>query len=280
MKVIVPLHISGIWVARFSDNPLETGSMGVGLNIAVHAKGTGKPGEQCKILLNQREVMKEQALDICKQAGLNVKTFIELPVELGKGFAVSSALLIVHSVLTHVFSNKPVTRALQLAHVLEVEHRTGLGDVIAQLTGGVAVRVKPGAPGVGLAYRVIPRCRVDLIVAELEATVETPEMLAKLPTEAYSVGQKLLREFIETEDILLFFENAKRFTSMIFDYSYTSRVLEGLKGIVGYYLKKSALVIWVEKEFAQDVLHHLKSRGIKAFKTSISQIGVNVVHTS
>jgi len=53
-------------------------------------------------------------------------------------------------------------KAAQIAHEAEVRHKGGLGDVIAQLAGGIEVRVKAGGPGVGVVdnlffedYRVL-----------------------------------------------------------------------------------------------------------------------------
>ncbi len=42
----------------------------------------------------------------------------------------------------------------QVAHVAEVECRTGLGTVIAETYGGMEIRVEPGAPGVGKIVKI------------------------------------------------------------------------------------------------------------------------------
>ncbi|MEM0198763.1 MAG: kinase, partial [Desulfurococcaceae archaeon] len=213
-------------------------------------------------------------------AGTSAGVEVELPVELGKGFGASAALLIAHSLASHALAGKPSLRALQVAHIVEVKYRTGLGDVIAEYTGGLAIRVKPGAPGVGLAYRVIPRQRVDLVVAELNGVEDTSRMLSRITSEVYRVGENLLNRVVETEDVHVFFESARKFTSMLFDYTPAKSLLSGLKGVIDYYMKKSALVVWVEREYADDVLSSIKSKGIRAFKTTISPIGVNLVHTN
>ncbi|MEM1618101.1 MAG: kinase [Desulfurococcaceae archaeon] len=279
MKIIVPLHVSGVWIAKYSDDPLETGSLGAGLNLAVYAVGRELAGS-CRLLVNRFEVFREQALEVCNHAGTSTGVEVELPVELGKGFGASAALLIAHSLVSHALAGKPSLRALQVAHIVEVKYRTGLGDVIAEYTGGLAIRVKPGAPGVGLAYRVIPRQRVDLVVAELNGVEDTSRMLSRITSEVYRVGENLLNRVVETEDVHVFFESARKFTSMLFDYTPAKSLLSGLKGVIDYYMKKSALVVWVEREYADDVLSSIRSKGIRAFKTTISPIGVNLVHTN
>lgn len=279
MKVLVPFHVSGIWIAKYSENPLETGSIGVGLNLALYAIGAGFTG-LCRLVVNGFEVLREQVMEICNQTGQSVDVHAKTPVDLGKGFGVSAALLVIHSLISHIYAGKPSLQALQKAHALEVKYRTGLGDVIAEWFGGLVIRVKPGAPGVGFAYRIIPRYRVDLVVAELSKTESTSQMLSRITSDIYSTGEKLLNEVIETEDVYVFFENSRKYTSMLFDYTPVYSMLSDLRGIIGYYLKKSALVIWVEREFIDEVLSHIRNRGIRAFKTTISNIGVSVVYTS
>jgi pantoate kinase len=277
IRVFVPLHVSGIWVAHYSSDPLRTGSTGAGLNISSYLVSEVRPGP-CRVVLNEREVLREPSLRACREAGVSVETRAASPVELGKGFGLSAALLMSHCIGLYVLAEKPLTKALQLAHVLEVEHGTGLGDVVAEWIGGFEVRVEPGAPGVGRAYRIIPRTRVDLVVAELGGFESTASMLSRIPPEVYRLGSELLERVVETEDLQVFFESARRFTSMVFDYAEARRALEGAKGVVGYYLKKSALVVWAERDRVLDVLEALWKAGIKAKWATISPMGVSVVY--
>ncbi|MEM2024996.1 MAG: kinase, partial [Desulfurococcaceae archaeon] len=170
-------------------------------------------------------------------------------------------------------------KALQRAHTLEVQYGTGLGDVIAEHTGGFAVRVKPGAPGTGLAYRIIPRENVSLIVADLGIEEPTFRMLSKMNQEMYSRGNTLLSEVVEKEDLRTFFECSRVFTSMLFDYGAINGFLKRVKGVIDYYLKKSALIIWAERDFTYDIVSELQGKGIKVFSTTISPIGATLVYT-
>lgn len=279
MIVLIPLHVSGIWIAKYSDNYLESGSIGAGLNLTLYATARGSLSDRCIVQVNQERVFKEQAEEICRETRVNVETRVNLPVELGKGFAASSATLIAHSVLAHLHAGKPLSKALQLAHTLEVKNRTGLGDVIAQWVGGMVIRIRPGAPGVGVAYRVIPRERVDLLVAELRKTEDTSTMLSRITNDVYQTGIRLLEQVIETEDLRVYFECAKRYTSLIFDYTHAHELVKGLRGLIGYYLKKSALIAWIERDFLEEAINHIKSKGIKLFRATLSQIGVSLVYT-
>jgi len=94
--------------------------------------------------------------------------------------------------LLTVLEEDQVLRALQRAHILEVKYKTGLGDVIAEYTGGFVIRVKPGAPGVGVAYRVPVKERVNLVLVEVGKGESTSTMLSRMSGEVISEGERLL----------------------------------------------------------------------------------------
>jgi pantoate kinase len=56
-------------------------------------------------------------------------------------------------------------QAGRAAHLAEIEERTGLGDVAAQLRGGWEMRLRPGYPPYGLVDRfIVPNSRIALCV--------------------------------------------------------------------------------------------------------------------
>jgi len=231
-------------------------------------------------VVNEVEVYREQAAEVCNESGIDVETNARSPFPPGYGFGVSAAALMAHAIVAYAFTGKPVLKALQLAHALEVKHKTGLGDVMAEYIGGVALRLKPGAPGIGVAYRIIPRERVDLVVARLREAEPTSSMLSRMGPEDLELGKKLLRKVIESEDLRDFFECSRAFTRRLFDYSRVEGVLSGLQGVIEYYLKKSALVAWVERDHLVDVLNNLEKKGFRASYATISNVGVILVHTA
>ena len=279
MRVLVPLHVSGIWIPRLDEDPLRSGSVGAGLNLTIYAKARAVPGE-CDLLVNNSVVFKESSKRVCVEAGVDIATRVEAPFNLGEGFGLSAAALISHALLAFARARRPLTRALQLAHELEVMQRTGLGDVIAEYTGGFVVRTMPGAPGHGYAYRVIPRTRVDLVVASTGLYESTSTMLSRMDPYTLELGERLLRDVVESEDLLVFFEAASTFTRRLFDYTRVDEALRHARGVIGYYLKKAALVVWVEREWRREVYEALSKMGFKAHYASISQLGVMLVHTA
>lgn len=100
-------------------------------------------------------------------AGESYKVHVEhnVKVPIGCGFGSSGAgALSLALALNKVFNlNLSRLEAAQIAHVAEVECKTGLGTVIAETFGGLEIRVKPGAPGVG-QIKFIP-INEDCVVA-------------------------------------------------------------------------------------------------------------------
>lgn len=278
LRVIVPLHISGLWIPHYSDNPLESGSVGAGLAVASYL--TAREVSECSIILNGESVLVDQARETCRELGVNAGVVAYSKFNLGSGFGLSAALLISHSIVSHIARRRPLFKALQRAHVLEVKYRTGLGDVIAEYTGGFVIRVKPGAPGVGVAYRVPVKERVHIVLAETGRGEPTSSMLSRLTSDVLSEGERLLSRVVESENLAVFFESARLFTSRLFNYSAVEEAVKGLRGVVDYYLKKSALVIWTEREYVFENIFELEKRGFIATYTTISPIGVHVVDTA
>lgn len=274
MIISIPLHVSGIWIPHIEEDPLLTGSTGAGLNLELKCIAISNPGD-CRITLMNNEEFREDSLSLCSEFNTNVYTKVRCPFRLGAGFAVSSALVIAHSISSSLLSGAGWLRGLQKAHLIEVTRGRGLGDVIAQYVGGFEIRARPGAPGVGIAYRVIHRESPALIVADLGSIEYTGHMVSRIPREHYERGLRMLREVMEKEDLQTFFEKARQFTSSIFDYD-ALKVLDSMKGVIGYYRKKSALVIWAEREYTREVLHELSKKGFNAYITSISREGVSV----
>jgi pantoate kinase len=275
--IIVPLHISGIWIPQYSDDYFATGSRGAGINISLYLYAKPVDGG-CKAVLNGARVLDAQSREICS-ASADIGVEAKAPFNLGSGFGISAALLISHSILANLHVNKPILQALQRAHLLEVKYRTGLGDVISEYLGGFVVRVRPGAPGIGEAYRILVKYPVTLVVSELNTFEPTPTMLSRLSREVIDEGEKLLERVLELQDLHTFFECANTFTRKLFDYAIADNIVQGVKGIVGFYRKKSALVLWVEREYVNDIVEKLHSFGLKAFVTTISPTGVQIVAT-
>jgi pantoate kinase len=83
---------------------------------------------------------------------VSLRVGLELELPVGQGFGMSGAMTFAALVATEAelgLVEGDEDALLALAHAAEVEHRTGLGDVVAQARGGIDVRWLQGLPPEG-----------------------------------------------------------------------------------------------------------------------------------
>ncbi len=158
-----PAHITGFFqIFDHPKNPLFKGSIGAGVSLkkgvktTVFAEKSAKKLVEVKIngkLTETAEVSRSVADAFLSLAGTNFRLLVEHEVEvpMGCGFGSSGAgALSLALALKEALKLKlSKIEAAQVAHVAEVKCKTGLGTVIAETFGGIEIRVKPGAPGIG-----------------------------------------------------------------------------------------------------------------------------------
>jgi len=130
---------------------------------------------------------------------LPVRVETELLMPLGSGFGASGAgALSCAYALNGAFDlGLFASQVGEAAHGAEVVSGTGLGDVIAQSTGGLVVRLSPGAPGLGVVDRIpVPPLKVDCLV---RGPLSTKEVLSDPGTmrEVNREGERALKELLK-----------------------------------------------------------------------------------
>lgn len=283
LSISVPLHVSGIWVPVLVDDLLYSGSIGAGLNLSLYLKNQEYYiGSNCEIVINDKKALTDHARYVCKETGLKLVLRVSSPIDLGKGYAVSASAILVYSLLLGLLRNHgSLEEYAGLAHKAEIIYKTGLGDVTAIFYGGAEIRVKPGAPGIGIVKHIVVHRNPCIIACVLPGVEDTPLMLQRISSETYSYGKKLLDKLISNPSLADFFEYAQLFTRRIFNYDFTDKLLDSFKKkIIGYYRKKQALIIWVEQEYGEDVIRYLVRNKLYCLKTSIDTRGVSIVYTT
>lgn len=231
-KAFSPCHITGFFqILDQPANPLHAGSRGAGVSLSRGVETVVKVRKAVKGSLQVRingfgsnsvEVSKhvvEAFLSRFKQMEnfeIIVKHHIEVPI--GAGFGTSgAAALSLALALNDVFGlDMSKIETAQIAHVTEVECKTGLGTVIAEAFGGVEVRVKPGAPGIGEIKHVpVPK---DYVVACLTfGPLPTKKFLTDEETRkrVNEFGGKLVDKLIEEPNVKNFMNFSRQFTEHI-----------------------------------------------------------------
>jgi len=134
-----------------------------------------------------------------------------IPIGAGFGASGAGALSAAFS-LNYAFSlNLTKDQLTEVAHIAEVENKTGLGDVVAQSIGGVIIRRTPGASGRLNRIRTDGR-EVFWVVFD---KISTKEVLNDpgVAERINSVGIESLRELLKNPTIENFMLQSKRFAA-------------------------------------------------------------------
>ncbi len=240
-RLFIPHHVTGFWIPTYAEDPLSTGSVGAGVLIG---GAVAAYGEEEGVWYN----------DLLLEPGGDVRISSEFP--LGYGYAASAVVSIAKAIGAFGLSREAFTKA----HVEEATRRTGLGDVLAIYTGGcLIVRTRPGAPGVGAAHSLT--CpNVYAVTADL-ARIDTRHMLASRHEAIVEAGSEALRIFMREPSFTSFLEAAERFSRRVGFLDERAEALRRRRGVLGLFVKKGVLAIFVEREWATDVAEEARKFG-------------------
>ncbi len=185
-----PGHVTGFFEIRDGyDDALRRGSRGAGvcldLGSTAVVEGEASEGFHLEVVLDDEVaeapvtrtavayVLREAALEgkvpvdtdrePGDRVGLTLRVTTEHALPTGQGFGMSGAGALSAALATARLVGVGRTTAVQAAHLAEVEHATGLGDVAAQITGGIEVRTAPGLPPYGSVRRLVGGGQVVLL---------------------------------------------------------------------------------------------------------------------
>jgi pantoate kinase len=261
-SVYVPVHVTGFFKPCITNDPLTTGSIGVGLVL--------EPGLKCTVSItnsssravyfNGYRISIKPVNTLLDMLKLNsVRVYFESYAPIGFGYGVSGASTLALA-LAILNGKHEYYRAAQLAHVAEVLCLTGLGDVSAIFSGAMlAVRVRPGAPGIGEVKSLNVNNHVKILTVDLKPK-HTRDMLTTLADRIDRYGLKMYRCFMENPSLESFLELSRIFAEKVG--FITNDINEALRNIVnmviGYTVKKGVLLLAVDEDAAYDVFHRVR----------------------
>jgi pantoate kinase len=150
-----PGHISGYFKKIAGSTSLTTGSIGAGIVITEGVTATVRHADIPSVTIRHRAVNgtistisceSPPLASIMERLGVTASVTTECHLPIGAGFGLSAAALLASATaLNHLFilGLTPWDIARH-SHEIEVEHRTGLGDVAAAQGGGRVIRHGPG----------------------------------------------------------------------------------------------------------------------------------------
>jgi pantoate kinase len=236
-SVFSPSHITGFFEIIDHQNPIERGSRGAGVcmdkgvlthfrvnpdtddpEVAVRINGK-KDAKNASITFKTMELMiKEFKLhQIIGDKSLTIEHELEVPI--GAGFGTSAACALGTALGMAKVLELPLTfsKAASMAHIAEVELKSGLGDVIAEVNGGLTLRLKEGAPGIGVTDKLIINNKVHgnvkYVIAKSIGGIETAEIIGSSihKERINSTGRSFLNELLNNPYPKTFMQLSKRF---------------------------------------------------------------------
>ncbi|MDI9616399.1 MAG: pantoate kinase [Methanothrix sp.] len=215
VRATVPGHVTGFFAARREEDPLASGSIGCGFTLGLLARTAVSRADSTQIIINGRPSdapVSRHVVDSLAPSPVRVET--ELDMVMGAGFGASGAgALSCAYALNQLFDlGLTSNQAASVAHRAEVLNGTGLGDVIAQNTGGLVIRIAHGAPGRGVVDRIpIPRTRVYAVV---RGPIPTRDVLrdAGVMKRINDAGERAVKEILRRPTLGEFMRLSRRFT--------------------------------------------------------------------
>ncbi len=276
-EVVVPLHVTGLWLPMRERSLLLSGSLGAGLLLEPPAvarvercgSGAGRCG--VRVVAEGRPVDGEPSVALelyrLEPGASRLRVTVELPVPLGVGYAASAAIALGIAVGYAVATGLTIEEGARLAHMAEVAAGTGLGDVAAMVHGrGLELRLSHGGPGAARVESVAAWGPV--VAAETGAPMSTEEMHRGLGGRLHALAAPRLARLFRSPGLDAFLREDRGFSLEAgFVDEGLARRLDALfaEGLArGWYAKKRVLVVVASDGDAQErVAEALRRAGLR-----------------
>jgi len=164
-----PGHITCFFCPVYTDDPLTTGSKGLGMKLGLGAETAvdERNDQQVRISINGSESVAEITRSVANilapDRGFDIHVRTELPVS--QGFGMSAAGSIAAGMCICEMCGIDHYEAYKAAHIAEVVGRGGLGDVAGiSGTGPISMRMRAGLPPDGLVVSTGTKANIVLAV--------------------------------------------------------------------------------------------------------------------
>ena len=229
-SAFAPGHLTGFFqIWDHPENDLLKGSRGSGVSInqGVHTTVQVEPAQETSytIIMDGQitdkafvsETLLRKMLQRTDQTyDININHVVGTPFAAGFGSSGGGAFSLAVALNEALELGLTFTEAAQIAHITEIECKTGLGTVFAAMQGGFGALVKAGGPGFGegLYY---DKCD-DLSVVYLHfGPMSTKDALSnpELRIKINDLGGKFVDEIKDDLRPELFMELSRKFTDYV-----------------------------------------------------------------
>lgn len=212
-----PAHVTGFFKAHFDENqgvPEKFGSMGAGFSIKegvttkVIISAKNKQHSRFRISLKGFQSDKTDVSECVLKEFLKLGNFediffdiehrISIPVGYGLGSSGAVALSLSYALDQVLEVKLDKIEIGKIAHIAEINCKTGLGDVLASYHGGFEIRVKPGAPGIGKVEKIdVDNISIIMICF---SPISTNKFIQEHLSKINGLGGKMVNKLLESKD--------------------------------------------------------------------------------
>ncbi|MCK5661083.1 MAG: hypothetical protein KAH86_06955, partial [Methanosarcinales archaeon] len=215
-----PAHITGFFQVFRDEDILHTGSCGCGITLAqgvtsiVTTSNFAKDKPSC-VHIDGIPYTSGPAVDCVEElapSGITVDISSCIPSGCGLGASGAGTLATVIAIDDVLKLDLGHDRLVQVAHSAEVRNSTGLGDVVAQATGGLVIRTRAGAPPFGICQRM--PCPPQKIAYVTMGEISTASVLSDghAISAINAAGKNALKDFLQNPCFEMFMAQSKKFT--------------------------------------------------------------------
>jgi len=225
-----PGHLTGFFqICDVADDPLLKGARGAGFSITlgVHTIVVAELARQSAVTISingevaraaavSENVVAQMTSAIDQPYRIRLEHEVQTPVGAGFGSSGGGALSLALALNEALGLGMSQIEAAQVAHVAEIECRTGLGTVLAELSGGFGVTVRPGAPGIGETVRFRHSDELSAVCLPF-GPIPTREALSdpELRRRINELGGRFVDELKEDQSRELFMKLSRRFAEHV-----------------------------------------------------------------
>jgi pantoate kinase len=222
-----PAHITGFFKAELDkEDSNQLGSLGAGFSIQKGVKTTVTIRNKTKhdisnftIKINGFESgdmrVSEAVLSKFSTEEKFVDVIHEIDVPVGYGFGSSAAVALSLAIALNDALECKLSKikVAQIAHGVEIECKTGLGDVLGSYYGGFEIRDKPGAPGIGHIQKITLN-KISIIMICF-SPISTSKFIKERLPQINGLGGKMVNKLLESKNYEHFQEMSLEFAKYV-----------------------------------------------------------------
>ena len=221
-----PAHITGFFKAELNkEDSKQLGSLGAGFSIQKGVKTTVTIRNKTKhdisnftIKVNGFESGDMRVSEVVLSKFPTKEKFVdvihEIDVPVGYGFGSSAAVALSLSIAINDALECILAYGFYLNSIaVQIECKTGLGDVLASYHGGFEIRDKPGAPGIGHVQKIALN-KISIIMICF-SPISTSKFIKERLPQINGLGGKMVNKLLESKNYEHFQEMSLEFAKYV-----------------------------------------------------------------